>query len=184
MIEKQYFAHRSPSGIEIADLAASYGYSFLNIGENLALGNFSTSKEVVEGWMNSPGHRANILNDRFSEIGVAALLGEWEGREVWFAVQEFGRPESACPTPDALSRKKIEIYETQIDSLAITLANLKSEIDSGVLSGNEEAARVKDYNTIVDLYNDIIRSTDAEMERYNAMVRSFNVCVGSEGSLP
>ena len=49
--------------------------------------------------MASPGHRANILNSRFIDIGVAVKEGEYQGKETWLAVQEFGEPLSDCPSP-------------------------------------------------------------------------------------
>ena len=70
------------------------------------MGNFKNDQDLVSAWLNSPGHRANILNTRFTEIGTAVLKGFYEGREVWMAVQEFGLPLSSCPNPD--SKVKIE----------------------------------------------------------------------------
>jgi len=57
-----YFAYNSPSGVGVDDLAGNFGYKFIAIGENLALGNFENDEVLLQGWMNSPGHRENILN--------------------------------------------------------------------------------------------------------------------------
>ena len=51
--------------------------------------------------MNSPGHRANILNGKFTQIGVAVGRGTFEDHEVWIGVQVFARPLSDCPQPNA-----------------------------------------------------------------------------------
>src|SRR3989344_3216924 len=59
------------------------------LGENLILGNFLSEKEAVQHWMDSPGHRANILNNRFTEIGVAFIKGQYQGDTVWIGVQEI-----------------------------------------------------------------------------------------------
>ena len=67
------------------------GYDFSSAGENLAV-NFSDSKDVIDAWMNSPEHRANILSNKFTEIGVATAMGTYEGSQVVFVVQEFGTP--------------------------------------------------------------------------------------------
>jgi len=69
MFENQYFAHESPTGEKVSDLARKFGYDFLLIGENLAMGNFSSDEDLVFAWMESPGHRENILNEKYQEIG-------------------------------------------------------------------------------------------------------------------
>ncbi len=58
----------------------SFGISFNTAGENIAKGQTSP-QQVMNDWMNSAGHRANILNSSFTKIGVAEYNGEW--------VQEF-----------------------------------------------------------------------------------------------
>jgi uncharacterized protein YkwD len=90
MFEKQYFEHVSPSGFGLEDLAKAYKYNYLEVGENLLEGNFYDEQQVVDRWMNSPAHRENILNKNFTEIGVAAVKGKYQGKTVWMLVQEFG----------------------------------------------------------------------------------------------
>lgn len=179
MIEKQYFAHVSPTGIDLTMLAKTYGYVYLNVGENLALGDFVSSRDVVLGWMNSPGHRANILSKNFTEIGVSAILGNYEGRNAWYVVQEFGRPLSDCPLPDTLLKKKIEIYQTEIDALAGSLANLKTEIDAPNLDQGTYNAKVKDYNSIIDLYNQLVTTIKQYIQSYNSQVEVYSACAGN-----
>ncbi|WP_125151926.1 CAP domain-containing protein [Clostridium rectalis] len=69
MIDKNYFSHTSPTYGSPFDMMKKFGIKYTTAGENIASG-YSTAKEVVDGWMNSPGHRANILNKSFTEIGV------------------------------------------------------------------------------------------------------------------
>ncbi|MGM8363881.1 CAP domain-containing protein [Virgibacillus sp. W0181] len=64
-----YFAHNSPTYGSPFDMMKSYGISYRTAGENIAKGQ-RTPQEVVNGWMNSSGHRANILNGDFTHIGV------------------------------------------------------------------------------------------------------------------
>lgn len=94
MAAKGYFAHTSPDGITPWFWFEASGYEFSAAGENLAV-NFFDSKDVAEAWMNSPSHRANILNHKFTEIGVATANGMYKGKEAVFVVQLFGRPLSA-----------------------------------------------------------------------------------------
>lgn len=91
MAAKSYFAHNSPEGVTPWNWFREAGYEFVYAGENLAV-NFYDSAPVHDAWMNSPGHRANILNGNFTEIGIAAKEGIYEGQSTIFVVQMFGRP--------------------------------------------------------------------------------------------
>jgi uncharacterized protein YkwD len=74
MFAKRYFAHVSPDGIEPFTWVRQRGYRYRTIGENLALG-YRSGGAVVDGWMHSPGHRANILQRSFDEVGIAVADG-------------------------------------------------------------------------------------------------------------
>ena len=91
MLKNQYFAHTSPSGKTPWDFISESKYNYIIAGENLAL-NFFTSESTEQAWMNSPGHRANILNGNFEDIGVGVSQGEYNGVAAMFVVQEFGTP--------------------------------------------------------------------------------------------
>ena len=69
MQEKGYFDHQSPTYGSPFDMMKTFGISYRTAGENIAMG-YSTPENVVEAWMNSAGHRANILNPAYTEIGV------------------------------------------------------------------------------------------------------------------
>lgn len=181
MINKQYFAHVSPDGTDVTMLAANAGYLYVNLGENLALGDFRSSAEVVTGWMNSPGHRANILNKNYTEIGIAAIVGNYSGRMVWYAVQEFGRPMPDCPKPDVLLEQKIALYETQITATEVTIGHLRAEIDTPGIDRETYAAKVNDYNTLVNFYNSLVEKVKADVATYNRGVNLYNICIGTEG---
>ena len=103
MAAKSYFAHTSPDGVTPWHWFKEAGYQFSYAGENLAV-RFSDSIDVNNAWMNSPAHRANILNADFSEIGIATAEGEYQGQPAVFVVQEFGRPAAAVqPQPIAVA---------------------------------------------------------------------------------
>lgn len=99
MAEKGYFAHKSPEGHDPWYWFAKGGYKFSHAGENLAV-DFSDSADVERAWMNSPTHRANLLNGRFTEIGIATAVGTYKGRQTTFVVQVFGTP-ARTPTAAA-----------------------------------------------------------------------------------
>lgn len=69
MHDKRYFSHTSPTYGSPFDMMKSFGISYRSAGENIARGQ-TTPAAVVNAWMNSSGHRANILNSSFTHIGV------------------------------------------------------------------------------------------------------------------
>ncbi len=91
MFANQYWAHTSPAGKEPWAFITEAGYSYRVAGENLAR-DFSASDQVVAAWMASPTHRANIVNDRYTEIGVAVVDGTLDGVATTLVVQMFGAP--------------------------------------------------------------------------------------------
>lgn len=91
MLEHQYFAHNSPQGKTPWDFIRATGYQYLVAGENLAV-NFTDAESVEQAWMNSPSHKANLLNKNYEEIGIGILSGQYRGRLATFVVQMFGSP--------------------------------------------------------------------------------------------
>jgi uncharacterized protein YkwD len=81
MVANGYFSHDSPDGRTFADRVRETDYPGAPTGENIAAG-YPSPAAVVEGWMNSPGHRANILSGRSTELGVGLAERHW--------VQVFG----------------------------------------------------------------------------------------------
>lgn len=180
MFEKQYFAHESPSGKNSADLVSGVGYDYLWVGENLALGIFSDEKDLVDAWMASPGHRANILNSHFEEIGVGVEEGEYEGKHVWIAVQEFGKPASSCSAPKASLKAEIETKRQRIDELSARANTLVSEINALDKQNDTDAynKKVAEYNALVEELNPLVKSTKGLVEVYNEEINAYNACIG------
>lgn len=85
-----YFSHTGLDGSSSGDRAQRQGYGSSFVGENIAAG-YSSPESAVNGWMNSPGHKANILNADYTEIGVGyAFGGNSDYGSYWTAV--FARP--------------------------------------------------------------------------------------------
>jgi uncharacterized YkwD family protein len=80
MYNNNYFSHTSPTYGSPFAMMKAFGINYSYAGENIAKGQ-RTPQEVMTAWMNSPGHRQNILSPNFAKIGVAYYNGEW--------VQEF-----------------------------------------------------------------------------------------------
>ncbi|MEV0801895.1 CAP domain-containing protein [Kribbella sp. NPDC050281] len=91
MVRRHYMDHTNPDGQDPGDRMAAAGYRGSSWGENIAAG-YSTAQKVVAAWMQSDGHRKNILNCRFTSIGIGYDSGQvrsdW-GPGSW--VQDFGR---------------------------------------------------------------------------------------------
>ena len=101
MMARGYFDHTSPNGREFFSWIDERGYKYSIAGENIAVNVYALSPEkIVESWMNSPTHRANILSEKYSETGVGVASGTFEGKQAVFAVQLFASPlESHVPSP-------------------------------------------------------------------------------------
>lgn len=93
MLDNQYWAHTSPTGKKPWDFIKSANYQYVVAGENLAR-DFSQTDDMMRAWMESPTHRANIMNDRYEQIGVALVYGKLENFDTVLVVQMFGAPVS------------------------------------------------------------------------------------------
>src|SRR3989344_762889 len=180
MFSRQYFAHESPTGGHASDLVTETGYQYLSVGENLALGNFSDDKDLGESWMNSPGHRANILDAGFMEIGAAAERGVFEGEKTWLAVQIFALPQSACPQTDENLKLTIDSAEKQVDEFTATANALKAELEAADPKTKKEVEeynqKVHKYNALAKSINSLIDEIKTLISKYNAQVRALNEC--------
>jgi uncharacterized protein YkwD len=90
MAQRDYFEHASPEGEEVWNRAKLQGYDYSTVGENIAVGQRSIA-EVMDGWMNSPGHRENILNPDYTHLGYGRATGTYEGDAGYiYWTQNFG----------------------------------------------------------------------------------------------
>jgi uncharacterized protein YkwD len=87
MANRNYFAHDTPEGVGVGTRVTEAGYRWSAVGENIAKGQ-PDAAAVMKAWMNSPGHKANILNCRYRQIGVGPAF---QGRSpLW--TQDFATP--------------------------------------------------------------------------------------------
>lgn len=181
MFTNQYFEHVSPTGVDIEKLGADAGYKYVLIGENLAMGNFKDDKSLVDAWMNSIGHRENILNKNYKEIGMAVGKGMFEGKEVWMAVQHFGTPVSVCPLISETIYKEINIKQSEINRLEKDLDErikvIEREVNPYEEGSSDYLKKVEEYNNLIIYYNNLIDQTKIKIDTYNEQVRNFNLCL-------
>ncbi len=135
MFAHQYWAHTSPQGKEPWDFMRTAGYTYQAAGENLAR-DFSETDEMVDAWMNSPTHRANIVNPRFQEIGIAVVDGRFEGADTTLVVQMFGRPRTiaAAVTPASSDQREVVQSAIDVDSIVPSDQVLVATPEPAVLS--------------------------------------------------
>lgn len=95
MALREYFSHESPEGDDVGDRAVRFGLDFLSYGENIYVTTilnrnsiYGITKEIVNSWMESEGHRDIILDPKFDSEGVGIYLQE---NEALLATQVFGR---------------------------------------------------------------------------------------------
>jgi uncharacterized protein YkwD len=87
MISNHYFAHTSPEGVAPWYWIKTLGYNYSYAGENLAIG-YRDAGDLVNSWMQSPAHRANILSPNYEDMGLAVI----KSQDSTLVVQMFGSP--------------------------------------------------------------------------------------------
>jgi uncharacterized protein YkwD len=90
MADNNYFSHDSLDGRTMADRINATGYAWSTIGENIAAG-YGSVQSVVSGWMASDGHCANLMNPRFTELGLACARNDASQYRIYWT-QNLGRP--------------------------------------------------------------------------------------------
>ena len=178
MITKEYFEHKSPTGVTVSDLGDQVGYDYIIMGENLALGDFKNADDLLAAWMASPGHRANILNPHYQDIGVSAFMGEYNGNYVWFAVQHFGTDKSVCPSINTNTKKSIDSIAVQLKEKESAISAQRTVLEAPKANlAPEYQKQVIAFNTLVVEYNNLLGQSQDLIKSYNVEVKSFNLCI-------
>jgi uncharacterized protein YkwD len=202
MLEKQYFAHVSPTGQQASDIAQSIGYRYKIIAENIGSGDFYTNQKIVDGWMQSPGHRNNILSTEVREIGAAVLKGKMKGVDTYITVQIFGLQslpvsQNICVAPSNNLIHDIEVKKAEIESLQDQLNRLKQELDAEMESietdqkyTNGETHKIQKLNVRINSFNEKSRwynriveeakskaaVAESMVKEYNRSLQTYNEC--------
>lgn len=184
LFANQYFEHESPDNKSASDLAKNLNYDYLLIGENLALGNFTDEAEIVSAWMDSPGHRANILNSRYTELGTALKFGIYKGQSTTIAVQIFSLPLANCPKPDKATKDLIDSSTVSVSQMQAEALAMYSNLNLLKTSQNLDKAyyyqKVQEYNYFAKKTNDAIAALQGMINLYNLSVDHYNACVGAK----
>ncbi len=168
MGKREYFAHTSPDGKTPWYWFEKVGYDYRYAGENLAV-NFTDPFKLDEAWMSSPGHRSNIINENFDEIGIGTAEGLYKGRRALFVVQLFGRRQPfSIIEPQYLSDQHFKSEESK---------NINESRD---IAGKESFALIKEIDgdphyTVIDPDNLSLPDSLSEYETIlSTIFRRFN----------
>lgn len=157
MAKNGYFAHWSPTGLSPWYWFEEAGYTYVHAGENLAV-HFTDSGEVVEAWLDSPTHRANILSGNYSEIGIGTAEGEYEGYDTVFVVQMFGTPALAAPV--AASVTQVEKTEPLVE-------------DDSTAPESEEVTTLPETEAVAEVKEEVVESNVAVTEAGTVVYESY-----------
>ena len=175
MFSKQYFEHISPEGKTVADLVKALDYKFQVVGENLALGIFNSDKALVQAWMNSPTHRANILNPKYTEMGASVGISEYKGQKQWMAVQHFAKPMPLCTEIDENVQRDINTEKTILELDERELQKMAGVIES-TSSQDLDKNYLNTYNEKVNNYNQRLNRLRITIDEFNKTVVEYNTC--------
>lgn len=118
LMEKGIFTHNTQNRT-FSDWVKDVGYDYKHVGENLAI-DFSNNKNVINAWLDSPGHKKNLLSPKYKEIGVAVLEGEFKKKQTYLVVQIFGtkdgvaKPQVASVDKQGEIKKDLEVIKDNI----------------------------------------------------------------------
>jgi len=76
MFQNNYFDHTGKDGSSVSERMEAVGYHWISFGENIGLG-YKDEKDVIKGWLSSPGHCKNIMNKKFKEMAIARVGNYW-----------------------------------------------------------------------------------------------------------
>jgi len=171
LIINNYFEHVSPSGLTPWYFIEKVGYKYTFSGENLAL-NYYTAGSAHEALMNSQGHKENILNRDFTEIGLGYWSGKIDNQDAFVIVQHFADPAPSVPPVKYVCEvkkakgdlKDLEKTKKKIDNYLDNAADVKKDIEKA--GGNtdevndyindleDKKKKVKEYIEEIDNYLD------------------------------
>jgi hypothetical protein len=148
MFKNDYFAHTSPKGITPWYWIKQSGYQYGFAGENLAI-NYDNAESQHKAWMKSATHRANILNDKYQEIGIAVVAGKIDGKEALVTVQVFASPKNIPVTT------KVEVHLPSKEALVADVKGVEEELREVIIPEKKEVSPVVVESTDIKSNNQI-----------------------------
>ncbi|HLC69458.1 MAG TPA: CAP domain-containing protein [Patescibacteria group bacterium] len=156
MATKKYFSHNGPENHNLAYFLGQAGYKYNVAGENLAMG-FSSAEEVLNAWVKSPTHLANLMDKDYEEIGVGLETGDYAGESVVYVAEHFGQP---IPSVGKVLAEK-QVSPVKVDQSNSFVAWEKIEEDvtklraEVVVEGGVKTAKVEIGELVIPLKEDL-----------------------------
>ena len=184
MSQNNYFSHNSPTGVKPWYWITKSGYNYHYAGENLAM-NFIDSEEVVKAWLNSPGHRENLLNKNYQDIGLAVLPADYSksGINQPIVVQLFGSPQTEKVKPTTETTKPAVAKVTPNTTVPPSakkeiLGEEKKEIPT-TMSTTETSTTFPATTLPVPLVSNLQMDTRTQIDVFNKIVALSLIILGS-----
>jgi len=149
MLLNQYFAHIGPDKKTISDWLAGVNYKYAVAGENLAMG-FSGAEEVVNGWVRSQTHYANLVDPDFSETGVGLSSGLYENYDTTLVAQFFGSSQPAVSA--AVTEEENNIIQTPEELTTLRDDNIQPAVQGEAVQGEKEEKSLSPLVTPILIY--------------------------------
>ncbi len=171
MISNNYFAHEGLDGKMPWDWVSRKDYPYLYIGENLGM-NFASAESVHRALMNSPSHKKNIMNEKYTDIGLIVTRGNLNGKETNILVQIFGAEKKPEPAEsEIVVMAPLEKNESLVEKEEIPKKDDKTEVASSEITFEEETkeqksavAEIETEKKIIALREKIEKDLDIEEE--------------------
>lgn len=182
MINRNYFSHDTPDGKRPWEWIDRSEYDYVYAGENLAM-DFITAEVVQAAFLKSPTHRKNILNPKYTEVGIAVLNGELDGRQTTLLVEFFGTQRKDSQTL-ALAKVEESAPEAvdvpdEIAGVETSAGEVKPEIPISVTADNPTPGPINEGIIIVSTNQKSSRTlVDAVVEYSNIFFIAFILFIG------
>jgi hypothetical protein len=184
MFQNNYFSHFSPTGVSPWYWINKSGYNYHYAGENLAM-NFIDSEEVVRAWLNSPGHRENLLNKNYQDIGLAVLPADFSksGINQPIVVQLFGSPQIEKIKPTTETTKPALAKTTPSTTIPPStkkevLGEEKKEVPTTVPT-TETSITIPATTLPVPLVSNLQMDTRTQIDVFNKIIAFGLIILGS-----
>ncbi len=179
MFKNKYFSHYSPTGTSPWHWIDKSGYDYYYAGENLAM-NFLDTEEVIKGWLNSPSHRENLLNEDYKDMGIAVVSGDFnnEGINRILVVQMFGSKDKPS-IPVAMAQVPSEIIppEKTLEEDEV-LPETTTQTIIGVTEKQAKDITSKQVLAQKNILAQINNNTRNQVETTNKVIAGFIILLG------
>ena len=165
MLSENYWSHNSPSGKSPWVWFKDAGYNYVFAGENLAK-DFGDTNRMMNAWMASSSHKENIVNPKYSEIGIAVVPGSLQGSETVLVVQLFGAPATGTIAQASVAKKTPQIAQ-------VKGADIK-EVQPKVEAVNEPQASLAEPLKIAEISEEVAAPAKSPVPVSMAKINQFS----------